>query len=75
MAQVEYLMKNALLTILNRYKSKNSMEKFTKRIIGLLLLMGFLGSCNGGRHPQTWQPKSHKKVSSKAPAAYRKQAY
>jgi hypothetical protein len=51
------------------------MENILKRTVALVVLIAFLSACSGGRHPQSWQPKSHKKLSSKAPAAYRKQAY
>jgi hypothetical protein len=41
----------------------------------VFLLTICLSACNGGRHPQAWQPKQHKKATAKVPKAYRSSAY
>lgn len=51
------------------------MKKLIGKAAGCLLLTFLLVSCHRGRHPQSWEPKSYKKTTSKAPAAYKRQAF
>gem|GEM_PF-2630120 len=51
------------------------MKRMFKQLSAFLILVMVLTACNGGRHPQSWQPKNHKKSPGKTPPAYRKSAY
>jgi len=53
------------------------MNQWLEKISVCLIFLFLLTACNGGRHPQSWQPKNHKnkKTTSKTPPAYQRQAY